>query len=105
MEKKSKDVEFESMTAAEPVAAMLSESVTQSGLLNQVMGLSRTDKVALIRYLKEDTGTEDFFKTDEVGRIMLTKKMKEAIVKAERDMDEGKCLSESDFKERFAKWL
>ena len=44
-------------------------------------------------------------KTDEVGRIMLTKNMREAVVRAERDMEEGKCLSESDFKERFAKWL
>ena len=93
------------MMAAEPAAATLSESVTRSGLLGQVMGLSRTDKVALIKYLKEDTGTEDFFKTDEVGRIMLTKQMKEAVVKAERDMEEDKCLSESDFKARFAKWL
>ena len=104
-EKRYEDVELGPMTAAEPVAATLSESVTRSGLLNQVMGLSRTDKVALIRYLKEDTGTEDFFKTDEVGRIMLTKNMREAVVRAERDMEEGKCLSESDFKERFAKWL
>ena len=93
------------MIAAEPAAATLSESVTRSGLLGQLMGLSRKDKVALIRYLKEDTGTEDLFKTDEVGRIVLTKQMRDAVLKAERELEEGKCLSESDFKARFAKWL
>lgn len=93
------------MMASEPVAATLSESVTRSGLLGQLMGLSRKDKVALIKYLKEDTGTEDIFKTDEVGRITLTKQMKDALLRAERDLEEGKCLSESDFKGRFAKWL
>ena len=93
------------MIAAEPAAATLSESVTRSGLLGQLMGLSRNDKVALIKYLKEDTGTEDVFKTDEVGRIALTKQMRDAVLKAERDFEEGKCLSESDFKEHFAKWF
>ena len=91
--------------AAEPTAATLSESVTRSGLLGQLMGLSRKDKVALINYLKEDTGTEDFLKTDEVGRIALTKQMRDAVLKAGRELEEGKCLSESDFKARFAKWL
>lgn len=90
--------------AAESAAAF-SESVTRSGLLGQLMGLSRKDKVALIKYLKEDTGTEDVFKTDEAGRIALTKQMKDAVLNAERELEEGKCLSESDFKERFAKWL
>lgn len=93
------------MIAAEPAAATLSESVIRSGLLGQLMGLSRNDKVALIKYLKEDTGTEDVFKTDEVGRIALTKQMRDAVLKAERDLEEGKCLSESDFKEHFAKWF
>lgn len=92
-------------TAAEPAAAMLSESVRRSGLLGQVMGLSRTDKVALIKYLKDDTNTEDYFRTDELGRIALTDQMRKAVLKAEQDLEEGKCLSESDFKERFAKWL
>ena len=93
------------MIAGEPAAATFSESVTRSGLLGQLMGLSRKDKVALIKYLKEDTGTEDVFKTDEIGRIALTKQMRDAVLKAERELEEGKCLSESDFKERFAKWL
>lgn len=93
------------MIAAEPATATFSESVTRSGLLGQLMGLSRKDKVALIKYLKEDTGTEDFFKTNEVGRIVLTKQMRDAVIKAEREFEEGKCLSESDFKARFAKWL
>ena len=93
------------MIAAEPAAVTFSESVTGSGLLGQLMGLSRKDKVALIKFLKEDTGTEDFFKTDEVGRIALTKQMRDAVLKAERELEEGKCLSESDFKAHFAKWL
>jgi hypothetical protein len=49
--------------------------------------------------------TEETFKTDEFGRIKLTKEMREAVVKAERDFEDGKCLTEADFKERFAKWL
>ena len=31
--------------------------------------------------------------------------LREAVVKAERDFEDGKCLTEADFKERFAKWL
>lgn len=52
-----------------------------------------------------ETSTEDSFKTDEFGRIALTKEMREAVAQAERDLEAGKCLSESSFKERFAKWL
>ena len=48
---------------------------------------------------------KDSFKSDELGRILLTKEMREAVTKAERDYEEGKCFSEADFKERFAKWL
>ena len=93
------------MIAAEPAAALLSEDVRTSGLLGQVMKLSQPDKVALMAYLSKDMHTEETFKTDEFGRIKLTKEMREAVVKAERDFEDGKCLTEADFKERFAKWL
>ena len=95
----------ESMTVSEPVAATLSESVRRSGLLSQVMSLSQPDKKALIIYLRKDVEKEDAFQTDEFGRIALTAEMREDIAKAERDLEEGKCLTEADFKERFAKWL
>ena len=35
----------------------------------------------------------------------LTAEMKAAALRAERDFEAGKCFSEADFKERFAKWL
>ena len=93
------------MIASEPAAALLSEDVRRSGLLSQVMKLSQPDKVALIKYLRQDTGTEVLFKSDEFGRIVLSKDMREAVAQAERDLETGKCLSEAAFKERFAKWL
>ena len=110
------------MIAAEPAAALLSEEVRRSGILSQVMKLSQPDKVALIAYLRNDTETEEPFKTDEFGIVKLTKEMRdaamkaecdyedgkclsEAEMKAECDYEDGKCLSEADFKERFAKWL
>lgn len=93
------------MIAAEPAAALLSEEVRRSGILSQVMKLSQPDKVALIAYLKRGMETEEPFKTDEFGRIKLTQEMRDAAMKAERDYEDGKCLTEADFKERFAKWL
>ena len=93
------------MIAAEPAAALLSENVRKSGLLSQVMKLSQPDKVALIAYLSKDVAKEESFKTDGFGRIQLTQEMRDAVVKAERDFEDGKCFSEADFKERFAKWL
>lgn len=95
----------ESMTVAEPVAATVSESVRRSGLLSQVMSLSQPDKKALIRYLRKDVEKEDAFQTDEFGRITLTAEMREDIIRAERDLEDGRCLTEADFKEKFAKWL
>ena len=95
----------EILKASEPAVTLLSEEVRSSGLLSQVMKLSQPDKVALIKYLRQDTDPETPFKTDEFGRIMLTQEMRESVIKAERDYEEGKCLSEVDFKERFAKWL
>ena len=89
----------------EPAVAVLTEEVRKSGLLNQVMKLSQSDKETLVKYLRLETGTEDPFKTDELGRIVLTKEMKEAVARAECDLEAGKCLSESSFKERFSKWL
>lgn len=35
----------------------------------------------------------------------LTAEMKASALRAERDFEAGKCFSEADFKERFAKWL
>lgn len=67
--------------------------------------MSQTDKEALVRYLRLDIETENPFKTDEFGRIILSKDMQNAVVQAERDLEAGKCLTESAFKERFAKWL
>ena len=45
------------------------------------------------------------FQTDELGRIMLTENMREAVDKAERSMAEGACLTEEMFQTRFANWL
>lgn len=104
-DKKYTSAEEKSVMAAAPSAAMLSDSVRQTGLLGQVMSLSHTDKEALIRYLKTDVGQEELFKTDEFGRIALTPQMRAAATKAERDYEEGKCLNEDSFRQRFAKWL
>lgn len=93
------------MKVSEPPAALLSEEVRKSGLLGQVMKLSQPDKEALIMYLKNDVEKNERFRTDEFGRIKLTQEMKDAALKAERDFENGKCFSEADFKERFAKWL
>ena len=92
-------------TVSEPGAAMLSEDVRKSGLLSQIMKLSQPDKVALIRYLNQDIDSEQLFQPDELGRIKLTSKMRTDVAKAERDLEDGKCFSEDDFKKRFAKWL
>jgi hypothetical protein len=97
--------ENDALKVAEPATALLSEEVRRSDILSQVMKLSQPDKVALIAYLRRDMETEEPFKTDELGRIKLTKEMRDAAIKAERDFENGKCLSEADFKERFAKWL
>ena len=93
------------MKVSEPALALLSEEVRKSGLLGQIMKLSQPDKEALIMYLKKDVDNEERFRTDEFGRIRLTQEMKDAALKAERDFENGKCFSEADFKERFAKWL
>lgn len=90
---------------SEPAAALLSEEVRTGGLLSQVMKLSQSDKVALVRYLNQEVDKEEPFKTDEFGRIILTQEMRNAVKRAEQDFEDEKCLSESDFNERFAKWL
>lgn len=90
---------------SEPAATMLSEEVRRSGLLSQVMKLSQPDKVALIKYLNNNIDREPPFQPDEFGKIKLTSKMRAAVAKAERDLEEGRCFSEADFKNRFAKWL
>ena len=95
----------DTMIAAEPAAALLSEDVRKSGLLAQVMKLSQSDKVALVKYLNKDMERETPFDSDEFGRIKLSSEMKAAALRAERDFETGKCFSEADFKERFVKWL
>lgn len=99
------DIEEESTAAAEPAVGVWSENFSKSGVLGQVMKLSRPDKVALMRYLEKDIEKEEPFLTDGLGRIILTKPMHEALIKAERSYENGECLSEEMLKQRFAKWL
>ena len=54
---------------------------------------------------KKETDGAVVFMTDEAGRILLTSEQKNAIAKAEQDLENGKCISEDAFKTRFAKWL
>ena len=42
---------------------------------------------------------------DEFERIALTPQMRESALQANRDYEDGKCLSEEQFNQRFAKWL
>ncbi len=43
--------------------------------------------------------------TDERGRIILTERMKNSLNKAQQSLEEGRCLNQEMFRERFAKWL
>lgn len=95
----------ETMIVKEPAMAALSESASKSGLLGLVKGLSHPDKVALMAYLKKEVGQEEAFKTDEFGRVVLTREMREAVHQAEKDLESGKCVNEDVFQKRFAKWL
>ena len=104
-ERKQPIAEDTPVTAEEPAALALSESIRRGDLLGQVMKLSPTDKVALIRYLKHDVGQDEPFRTDEFGRITLNLEMRAAIEKAGHDYEEGRCLTEDAFKQRFSKWL
>ena len=99
------DIEEELTAAAEPAVGVLSENFSKSGVLRQVMKLSRPDKVALVRCLEKNLEKEEPFLTDGLGRIILTKPMHEALIKAERSQENGDCLSEETFKQRFAEWL
>ncbi len=49
--------------------------------------------------------SEETFKTDEQGRIILTEEMKADVLKAEQDYTEGRCLTQAEFDKRFARWL
>ena len=54
--------------------------------------------------------TKNFTKDSHVAsfngsKIILTQNMKEDVGQAERDLEEGRCLTEESFRERFAKWL
>ena len=91
--------------ASEPMAATLSDAVCRSGLLGQVMKLSREDKVALMAYIKKDIEMDEAYETDDFDRIVLSKQMKEAVVKAESSFERGECLTEEGFRHRFQKWL
>ena len=44
-------------------------------------------------------------KTDERGRIILTERMMNSLHKAQQSLEEGRCLNQEMFRERFAKWL
>ena len=81
--KKYTITEDEPLTAAEPAVAVLS-STRRTGWGKQVVNL---------------------IQTDELGRVTLSSQMREAVAKAERDYEQGKCLSEEEFKQRFQKWL
>ena len=48
---------------------------------------------------------DESFITDNCDRIVLTQEMRDAAHKAEQDYEDGKCLSEELFKQRFAKWF
>lgn len=54
--------------------------------------------------LKHNASAEPF-QTDELGRIVLTKEMRKAVLQAEEDLKNGNCLSEEGFVNRFSKWL
>lgn len=41
----------------------------------------------------------------ERGRIILTEEMKNSLYKAQQSFEEGRCLNQDMFRERFAKWL
>ena len=41
----------------------------------------------------------------EPAAALLIKEMRDAAMKAEREYEDGKCHTEADFKEKFAKWL
>ena len=90
---------------SEPVAGLMSEEMTRSGLLSQVMNLSQPDKVALVEYLNKDLDNETPFPVDVRGSIKLSSRMRADVLKAERALEEGKCFTEADILKRFAKWL
>lgn len=48
---------------------------------------------------------QEEIKTDERGRIILTEHMKNSLYKAQQSLEEGRCLNQEMFRERFAKWL
>ncbi len=91
--------------ANEPAAAAISEEVRKSGLLNKVVRLSQSDKIALIDYLQRDIDQTVPFQTNGNGQITLSQEMKHDIRIAQSDLENGRCLTEDSFKQRFAKWL
>jgi hypothetical protein len=48
---------------------------------------------------------KQFVMKEKETMIELTAEMKAAALRAECDLEAGKCFSEADFKERFSKWL
>ena len=89
MSKKYEDIQDEPLMASEPVAAY--------GLRTDVQGLGSMRM--------SPAHTSESFQTDEYGRIVLTKRMREALHKAEQSLADGSCLNEEMFQARFAKWL
>ena len=43
--------------------------------------------------------------SDETNVFQLSPQMEKSIVQAENDYEQGKCITEDSFKQRFAKWL
>ena len=49
--------------------------------------------------------SEELIITDDEGIIQLSSQMEKSVAQAEQDYEQGKCLSDDTFKQRFAKWL
>ena len=48
---------------------------------------------------------QEKIETDERGRIILTEEMKNSLYKAQKSLEDGRCLNQEMFRKRFAKWL
>ena len=76
---------------------MVSEPMPAYGLRTDVQGVGRIHM--------SPTHTSEPLQTDEYGRIILTKRMREAVHKAEQSISDGSCLNEDMFHARFSKWV
>ena len=82
----------------------LRDSVNESDVERQERTISEIDRF-FGGWNEDPRTTEEIMQQIREGRIMLTKEMKEAASQAERDFEEGKCLNDEAFQNRFAKWL